>query len=309
MIRHRSVRRRLRSAGCAVVFAFAWCCVGAFAPAFAEGQPGAPEKWEFDVVSIVPNRSGTLIPTMRRFPDGSISNANVTPFDIMSAAFEDELADRAGVPRWAFTERFDVTARVSPGRRRPTAEERRAMMRALLVNRFGLAWHMELREGPAYDLIRARQDGRLGPGLEKSTTDCAAIFARRRADADAAVEAGLPLPRFVPAPDGTPPPCALRGQGDRYEGVFPIAYLAPLLRSFSGRQVVDKTGLTGSYRLSFEAPPATFDRAASGGAELSPGGVGSLFTAVQEQLGLKLVPSRASRRVLVVDRVERPTAN
>jgi uncharacterized protein (TIGR03435 family) len=86
-----------------------------------------------------------------------------------------------------------------------------------------------------------------------------------------------------------------------------MATLAQFLRSDAGRVVIDKTGLTGSYRLVL-----TFERSASGrGPDVasSPNALPSLFTAIQEQLGLKLEPSKASRETLIIDRLERPTEN
>jgi uncharacterized protein (TIGR03435 family) len=91
------------------------------------------------------------------------------------------------------------------------------------------------------------------------------------------------------------------------EGDMTMAFLATMLRSAAGRYVVDKTGLAGYYRLVL-----TYDRlagirppAATASADDPP----SVFTAVQEQLGLKLEPSRSMIDVLVVDRLERPTEN
>jgi uncharacterized protein (TIGR03435 family) len=86
-----------------------------------------------------------------------------------------------------------------------------------------------------------------------------------------------------------------------------MAMLAQLLRPDAGRFVFDRTGLTGSYRLSL-----TFERSASGrGPDIatSPNALPSVFSAVQEQLGLKLEPSKESRETLIVDRLERPTEN
>jgi len=83
--------------------------------------------------------------------------------------------------------------------------------------------------------------------------------------------------------------------------------LARMLRAAAGREVVDKTGLNGSYRVTLH-----YDRMASlrgPDTAASPAAAPSVFTAVQEQLGLKLESSRAPRDVLVVDRLERPTEN
>jgi uncharacterized protein (TIGR03435 family) len=86
-----------------------------------------------------------------------------------------------------------------------------------------------------------------------------------------------------------------------------MATLAQLLRIDAERLVIDKTGVSGSYRLSL-----TFERSASGrGPDIAPStnALPSVFSAVQEQLGLKLEPSKVSRETLIVDRLERPTEN
>lgn len=95
--------------------------------------------------------------------------------------------------------------------------------------------------------------------------------------------------------------------GNGWEGDFTMATLAQLLRIDAGRLVVDKTGMSGSYRLSLR-----FERSASErGPDIAQSGdtLPSLVIAVQEQLGLKLEPSRALRETLIIDRLERPTEN
>jgi uncharacterized protein (TIGR03435 family) len=86
-----------------------------------------------------------------------------------------------------------------------------------------------------------------------------------------------------------------------------MAMLSQLLRGDTGRTVIDRTGLAGSYRLSL-----TFERSVAGrGPDVTPGpdGLPSLFSAIQDQLGLKLEPATAPRETLVIDRLERPTEN
>jgi uncharacterized protein (TIGR03435 family) len=170
--------------------------------------------------------------------------------------------------------------------------------------------HVEVREYDTYDLVLAREDGRLGPGLKRVDTDCAAAEADRTAAFNAALEAGLPPP---PTPRVGPtdrlPPCFLRIYFGRMEGQVTIDILTrALLITTRPRQVVNKTGLSGSYQVAMEFDPCP----TQSGPEVTPpapGGKPSLFTALPEQLGLKLVPSRTSRPTLIVDRLERPTEN
>jgi uncharacterized protein (TIGR03435 family) len=178
----------------------------------------------------------------------------------------------------------------------------------MLADRFGLVTHYEKREQPVYDLVLARSDGRLGPAIAPSEVDCVARLAAERAAAEAARAAGAPpLPRPNPNFRGPVPPCLVRMTGPVMEGDMTMATLAMMLRSAAGRFVVDKTGLAGSYRVRLE-----FDRMASlRGPDVAPpaDAAPSVFTAVQEQLGLKLEPSRAERDALVIDRLERPSEN
>jgi uncharacterized protein (TIGR03435 family) len=86
-----------------------------------------------------------------------------------------------------------------------------------------------------------------------------------------------------------------------------MAMLSQLLRGDTGRTVIDRTGLAGSYRLSL-----TVERSVAGrGPDVTPGpdGLPSLFSAIQDQLGLQLEPATAPRETLVIDRLERPTEN
>jgi uncharacterized protein (TIGR03435 family) len=87
-----------------------------------------------------------------------------------------------------------------------------------------------------------------------------------------------------------------------------MAFLATMLRAAAGRLVVDKTGLPGSYRLTLKFDRMAALRGLQTDAQAADAG-SSVFTAVQEQLGLKLESSRATRETLIIDRFERPTEN
>ena len=122
--------------------------------------------------------------------------------------------DIAGLPRWATSERYDVTTTSSLSN--PTPDERTAMQRAMLADRFKLAAHIENRDQPVYDLVLARSDGQLGPGIKPSEVDCVARAAAQRAAGEAGGAATLrPPPRDFNAP---PPSCTLRVNGPRLEG-------------------------------------------------------------------------------------------
>jgi uncharacterized protein (TIGR03435 family) len=226
----------------------------------------------------------------------------------------------AGLPDWERSERFDVSATSSLSQATP--EDRTAMLRAMLADRFKLAVHVEKREQQVYVLQRARADGRLGPGLKPTETDCGRIMAERAAAAEATLGGGAP-PRPGPPDFSVPPPlCTLRTidertrnfRGDKQghlgsllEGEATMDVLVSMLRVSMGRLVVNRTALAGAYQITMN-----FDGASGrGGPPLAQTDVAapSIFTAVQEQLGLKLESARVDVDTLVIDRLERPTEN
>jgi uncharacterized protein (TIGR03435 family) len=193
-----------------------------------------------------------------------------------------------GAPAWMTTTRFDIVA-TTKGLPSLT------MLKALLQDRFKIAAHVESRETAVYALVVDRADKRLGPAIHVSTSECI-------------------------GPGGTAPPttaagnalCAVRGRPGSYtaEGAS-MAQLARALGGFPavGRPVVDRTGIDGVYDWTLQWTP-TFNAApAAGGASVaSPdasSGV-SIFTALREQLGLRLDAQRAPIDVLVIDHVELP---
>lgn len=96
--------------------------------------------------------------------------------------------------------------------------------------------------------------------------------------------------------------------GDRMDGEHTIAAMARLFRPAAGRLVVDKTGLAGTYKISISFDRTALPRGPDAAAP-TPGAAPSLFTAVQEQLGMRLESSRAPLDVLVIERLDRPTEN
>src|SRR5262245_53770552 len=207
-----------------------------------------------------------------------------------------------GGPDWVRERHYDVQAKAEG---RPTADKMRVMVRRLLAERFSLKTHIETRDLPRYGLVMARTDRRLGPKLQPSKYDCPAIVAARGPD--------YKPPNFPPQP-GDPPTCALMaaiGGGSQttiMEGQ-PLAAIAKMLQPRAGRVVIDRTGLTGTYDVQLETevtinvpgiPANTFGVPREGL---------SLFTALPEQLGLKLESERGPVEVLVIDSVELPTPN
>ena len=277
-------------------------------------QTPVPAAVTYDVVSIRPNTATGPIGLNQR-PDGGLVAVSVPLATFIARAYPTIAGEIVGLPDWARTARWDVTATSS--RPNVTAEDRAAMLRAMLADRFKLVAHLEKRPRDVYELVPARTDGRLGPGLKKIDVDCTAIRAARQA----ALEKGerptpLPtksLPPLTPGgpsrvvADGPAPPCTVNQIGDDVAGQGTISDLGIIFRFATGREIVDRSDLTGFYQITMR-----FDQA---GARRPPEFVPppdaapSVFTAVQEQLGLKFVGATVERDTLVIDRLERPTEN
>ena len=267
----------------------------------------------FEVASIKPNTSGDGRVMMQNQPGRYIAT-NVSLRLLIRNAYQLQDFQIAGGPGWVSSDRFDINAKV-PDEFRGMAPPAPGsgpsplglMIRALLAERFKLVVHNETKDAPIYALVLARSDGKLGPALKKSETDCAATFG-----------AGPGRGRGPMPPPGPPQPgesirCGIRiGPGNLLMGGSPLSQFANSLGNFTGRIVLDRTGLTGDYDINLtwtpdqmaQRPPGAPDPLINGAA-VDPNGP-SLFTAVQEQLGLKLDSQRGSVDVLVIDRAEKP---
>jgi uncharacterized protein (TIGR03435 family) len=302
--------------------------VFAFVIAAAAGGAAivAAQSPTFDVVSIkrnAANQAGRFEnPTRIDRPDGGFTWTSVTVMMLIARAYPIDIpADIVGLPEWARREYYNVSATSTLSKATPA--DRTAMLRAMLADRFKLLVHVEEREQPVYNLVLARSDGRLGPGIQPSSANCAAQLEAQRAALEAAQSAGTPPPRpETPDFKAPPAPCTLRtlaavirdrfgdGQGrlgDLLEGETTIANLAQGLRMTMRRLVVDKTGLAGTYRIrvNFDQRAAIETPVANPDPDAPP----SIFTALREQLGLKLDASKIESDTLIVDRLERPTEN
>jgi uncharacterized protein (TIGR03435 family) len=262
--------------------------------------PGAA-KPSFEVASVKPNKSGDRGMSSAEQPGGRFIVTNMPLATLVRNAFDLQESQLVGLPDWGSSERFDIVAKAEQEFPRTNERPRLAqrMMQSLLEERFKLVSHRETRELPAYALVLARTDGRLGPQLKQSDVDCAALAAARRAAGAAPAGGGV----SASTPSAPPPPgqrrqCTMTMAGGTLRaGSVPIASLIATLSSVVQRIVVDRTGLTGGF--DFDLAFSTEQSADA----TSP----SVFTAVQEQLGLKLDSVRVPMDVLVVDSVERPT--
>jgi uncharacterized protein (TIGR03435 family) len=209
-------------------------------------------------------------------------------------------------PDWATTTRFEVNA-IAPatGAGEPTEEQFNAMVRKLLADRFKLRVRTEQREADVYVLTLARTDGRLGPGLRRAAIDCDALAeARKRGEA---------LPEAPPPQRDQRPQCGSRGEFNgslqrMRAGGLALSAVVGSIQSAVGRPVIDKTGLTGGWDIDLEyVRESSSFRNVGPDVTPIPSAGPSVFTAIQEQLGLKVERGKDKMAVLVVEHVEMPT--
>lgn len=205
-----------------------------------------------------------------------------------------------GAPAWTSDKAFDVVG-TYPGQRRPTDSEIRIMLQNMLADRFDLKLHHEQRELPAYDLVVLRKDGRMGPQFHKSDVDCAAWIAEKHPK----TAEGNPSPVSLSTKR---PECTMIATR-RYltGGARTMQDLAAALQSMLSRPVVDRTGLMGVYDIDLQWAPTDLRAGEAEGSTSNESP--SLFTALEEQLGLKLVSHKEEFDILVVDGIKLPTPN
>src|SRR5687768_1770756 len=285
--------------------------VGALNPPPQTKQVAPPASLPaFEAISIRPNvtpgRGGRGGGQMQ---PGRYVTVNLTLRSIIKRAFATEgVAGRtvdlfdaqvAGGPAWLDEDKFDIVATTAAATQ---PAQMAPMIQRLLADRFKLAAHWERRELPVYVLVKARADGQLGPGLTRTSEEgCAAAAKAREAAPPVPTPSGTPMP-------GGPPPCgAIQfGPGTLLASGAPMEWLAqsftniPVVTGID-RMVLDRTGIEGNYGF-------TLKFAGAGSASADPDRP-ELFTALQEQLGLKLEPRREPIDVLVIDSAEKPEAN
>jgi len=303
-----------------LVFTVATILLLGAAPNLGAQAPAAPA---FEVASVKPSGPPdpanplSIVPLMLPQPGGRFTASNTPVRLLIMAAFElKQEAQLTGGPPALLAAKYDITARTAGGA--TIGKDLPQLLRSLLADRFKLKTHTEPHELPMYDLVIARSDGRLGPELKPSTSDCA------KAD-EITAEQGAALAKgdvssFVGKPhtcsvstDASGGPLNLMLRGDGQE----MKQLGEILSQFTGRSVRDKTGLTGRYdfamKLDLQMVLALAQKmganipAAAANIPQSDGS--SLTTALNEQLGLKLESVRAPVDVVVIDSVEAPVAD
>lgn len=244
-----------------------------------DAPTGDPTVLAFDVVSIRSLASSTRA-RMRgaQQSHGRFARASATVRQLIQYGYDMQPSQVSGGPAWVSTSRFQVDARTE---RTTTPAQMQAMVRHMLAARFALRAHVEIAERPIYRMVMARRDGRLGPSIYSVE--------------DAGCGGSDPQPcDLVAWPGGL----TTAGMG--------LQQLAAALFNRSettgvDRPVIDDTGQTGMFGFTL-----TFSSVAD---EPSLSDDPSIFTALREQLGLKLDPARGRVETLVIDSVAQPTPN
>ncbi|HEY6849483.1 MAG TPA: TIGR03435 family protein [Terracidiphilus sp.] len=261
------------------------------APAAAEPKQTTPtEPPKFEVSTVKASKPDPGNSMMMFTPDG-ISITSFRLDMVVREAFGINDDRIFGEPGWVKSDRFNIEAKVSaddtPRLKGLKIDERRAMVVQLLEDRFGLKFHHETRDLPMYNLVIAKSGIRMQPAKEQVPAQARHML-------------------------------MAHGAGEIESTGASVQSFVRMLSAQLGRTVVDKTGLTGNYDYTLKWTPdddapamARPDETApspNGGAEQNPSGP-SLFTALEEQLGLKLESSKGPGDVIVIDHIELPTPN
>jgi uncharacterized protein (TIGR03435 family) len=264
---------------------------------WAQTQPATTPA--FEVASIKLNRSGDRGMRINPDPSGRFNATNVTVRQLILMAYQIKDSQLSGVPGWVDSERYDIAAK---GEGPASPEQLQLMMQALLADRFKLSLRRETKEMPVYALVVAKN----GPKLHEN----------KEAEAeneDAKRDVAKPRDPNMPPPKR---PGMMRGGRGMLSGqAMPLSVLADSLSRQLGRVVLDKTGLTGLYDFELKWTPDESQGQmlkAPDGADSAPpldASGPTIFTGVQEQLGLKLESQKGPVEMFVIDHVEKPTEN
>ena len=235
----------------------------------AQQTPRAPSA--FAVATIKPSSPDTE--TLTQIRGNRFFTEGTTFLDLFKYAFNVNPKQVVGGPDWLRTEKFDVVADPET-EKRPGSDQMKALVQQLLIERFHIRMHHEQRPLSVYALVKTADT----PRLKKST-----------ADPD-----GIPVVGYDPS-------------GELSVGNATMANFATFLQRFVlDRPAVDQTGIPGHFDLELRWTPDTL---AADTKNSDPAAPPDLFTAIKEQLGLKLEATKANTDVFVIDRAEQPSEN
>jgi uncharacterized protein (TIGR03435 family) len=220
---------------------------------------------EFEVASVKPSPSDATDRSLGTRPGGRLSTENATAKQLIYFAYDVMPFQVSGGPDWVGSVGFDIEAK--PADPNASKEQIRQMVQKLLAERFRLKFHMEAKEMPIYALAVGRRGSKLVEDHSENT------------------HANM-----------------MNGRGEMTGVKATMPMLASSLSRVLQRQVVDETGLKGTYTFKLQfLPDQSTPRPDEDGA--------SIFTALQEQLGLSLRAGRGPVKVLVIDSAEKPSGN
>lgn len=277
----------------------------------SQNKSAAPPVYEYEVVSIKPTQPGGAGGRGGRGqPTDGLAMNNVTMQLLLEQALDVREDQLSGAPSWLTSERYDLNAKMDTALadevQKLSVDERkiarRKMMQALLVDRLKLTFHTETKERPIYSLVVAKN----GPKLQNPDPK-----------------------REIISPDGAKRPAGPGMSGQLFivqsnPGEFtmmgfaiPVPTLVSLLSDQLDRPVFDKTELAGKYDITMKwgaddagsSVPGTNQPSATPRSMLRDMFGAALFTALQEQLGLKLEAGKGPVEIIVIDHIERPSGN
>jgi len=243
----------------------------------------------FEVVSVKPNAANgpaRVAADRSRFVASNASLKTILQFAYRPPSVRTlRNSDILGGPAWTDMDRFDIEAKSAAGVN-PGPAQMRQMTQSMLIDRFRLKAHWEMRDMPTYNLVAAKD------GIKaKLSEDQSPI--------------GIDGQRGVARTIARPSPAGITVTMSA--DAMPIEVLVSTFQGYAGRPVFDKTGLQGLFdvRLQF-----FMESTSNTGAQLSSDPLGPTFAAaIEEQLGLKLESARGPVEVLVIDSVEKPSPN
>jgi uncharacterized protein (TIGR03435 family) len=263
------------------------------APLRTNAVPDVAPTIAFEVVSVKPTKTASDRETIESPPDSDgITIQNLTLQGIIEFAYNFHRSGLiSGLPQWAKTQRYDLMAKVADQNvaafHQLDQAQRRLMLQVLLAAKFQLKLHREQKEVPMYALVISKN----GLKMKEATP-------------------GDGYPNGMRLQDGKPAGSGAL-MGPTGQGVQVSALVLMLSRLGLDREVMDKTGLTGKYDFSLRFAPEAGSIPVING---QPAAVSaedaaqpSIFTALQEQLGLKLEPTKGFVEALVIDHIELPT--
>jgi bla regulator protein BlaR1 len=259
------------------------------------------DTFSYEVASIKPEKSGSMMFRVLNTPDGFSATSTVQMIIRVAYGIEDNQI--SGAPGWASAEKYDVEAKMDQAtadKLKKLAESqmepaRQHMLQALLADRFKLVIHRETKELPIYSLMIAKGGSKLHEAKPDDT-----------------------YPNGIKGPDGRPAPSGAHlmrmGRGELTAQGLGMEQVAHLLTQQTGRTVVDNTRLKGNYDFTLHWTPDQSGptlNGPGGGPDSSTSSESgpSIFTAIQEQLGLKLESQKGPVEILVIDHVEKPSEN